>query len=180
MQILLGCGRSRARRVRPEGDDRDFTELVTLDMHPGVGADVVHNLERMPYPFADDSADEIHAYDVLEHLGAQGDWLGLLRQFAELWRILKPGGLICATVPRADSPWAWGDPGHTRVISLETLGFLSQAIYADELDGPNPTNRSDYRPWYRADFDLVGAQALDVQLAFILRAVKPSRWKAPA
>ena len=33
-----------------------------------VGADVVHDLNSMPWPFGNDTFDEVHAYDVIEHL----------------------------------------------------------------------------------------------------------------
>lgn len=178
MEILLGCGHDRGKKLHPPGRDQ-WSGLVTVDMNPEVRPDVVADVSG-PLPFAADSADEIHAYDVLEHLGAQGDWRLFFAQFSEWWRILKPGGFFCALVPRHDREWAWGDPGHTRVIQPESLTFLSQQVYADELDGEHRTNRTDYRRWYRADFDLFGAKLLDAQLAFVLRAVKPSRWKAPA
>jgi ubiquinone/menaquinone biosynthesis C-methylase UbiE len=45
-------------------------------------------------PFEDDSFDRIIAAEVLEHL-PQDD-----RAMAELFRVLKPGGLIAVTVPR--------------------------------------------------------------------------------
>lgn len=174
-ELLLGCGHDLRRKVTFE-DRQGFEGLVTLDVNREVSPDVVFDLSSDdPLPFADDSFDEVHAYDVLEHTRQQGDWRGFFREFSEFWRVLRPGGYVCGLVPRHDRPWAWGDPGHTRVIQRETLGFLDQAAYAAECR-PGGTNRTDYRFAYRADFHLRAWEDLDVQSAFVLEAVKPSRW----
>ncbi len=175
MELLLGCGHARVKRLFAQGREH-WTDLVTLDMSPDVGADIVHHLGSYPLPFPDDSADEIHLYDVLEHLGTQGDWRGFFADFTEFYRILKPDGLLFAIVPQWDGVWAWADPGHTRVILPQTLTFLSQAHYAAECGGPTPTNRTDYRRWWRGDFDLMFETTLDGPcFGFVLQAVKPAR-----
>jgi len=152
------------------GDPVGFIGLTTLDIDPNCGADIEWDLERHPYPFADNDFDEVHAYHILEHLGRQGDWRGFLADFAELWRILKPNGRLIGLSPHG--AWEWGDPGHTRLVSRESLTFLSQREY-DEQVGKTPM--TDYRHFYRADFDPIVVQDAEDQLAFILAAVKPSR-----
>lgn len=179
MQLLLGCGHDREKKLHRLGGEQ-WAGLVTLDMNPGVGADVVHDLTDLPLPFADDSAEEIHLYDVLEHTAAQGDWRHFFAEFAEFWRILRPGGLLFAIVPHWRGEWAWGDPGHLRVIQPETLSFLDQAAYSAELDGAERTNRTDYRFVWRGDLETVMAHEAPPHFCFALRAVKPSRWKAAA
>jgi SAM-dependent methyltransferase len=176
MQLLLGCGHSRKKKLWI-GYGNVFDRLRTLDINPACKPDVVHDLCKLPLPFARDSADEIHLYDVLEHTGQQGNWLWFFEQFEEFWRILKPGGHLFGICPVWNGAWAWGDPGHTRVIQPETLTFLSQAVYAAELDGAEPTNRTDYRRIWRGDFDLVWHQDLvpGATWGFALRAIKPAR-----
>ena len=177
MQLLLGCGRSRKKKLMLPGREA-WDGLVTLDMSPDVGADVVHDLCDFPLPFADDSATEIHLYDVLEHTRRQGDWRGFFAEFSEFWRILKHGGLLFAISPKPDGRWAWGDPGHTRVITPECFSFLSQATYAEDLDGEVKSNRTDYRPWYRADFNVLWINDLgEAGYGYTLQAVKPARIK---
>lgn len=173
--LLLGCGHSRdllCTISRP-----DEFERVTLDMNPAVNPDIRHDLNITPWPFADDIFDEIHAYEVLEHLGRQGDYLAFFETFTEIWRALKPGGYLCATCPSAKSVWAWGDPGHTRLITPESLVFLNQVQYARDLDGDHVTSMTDYRFFYRADFEIEYCQDDGESHRFVLRAVKPSRVK---
>ncbi len=146
----------------------EWESLTTLDMDPSTGADVIHDLDDLPYPFDGNSFSEIHAYEVLEHCGRQGDWRFFFNQFYEFWRILEPDGLFVATVPMWNSPWAWGDPGHTRVISRQSLIFLEQAQYAQIGESP----MTDYRPWWKGNFEMVGAPESEHKLAFILRAKK--------
>lgn len=131
----------------------------------------------------EDYWDEIHAYEVLEHLGRQGDALSFFAQMSELWRLLKPGGYLVAEVPSRFSGNLWGDPGHSRAIVEETLVFLDQSQYILQCDGPEKsrTPMSDYRDIYRADFRCTDHHDNRSHLVFVLQAVKPSRWveKAP-
>lgn len=169
MQLLIGCGSNRTKKLAWQGRS-EWDGLVTLDIEPRHQPDVVHDLAE-PLPFADSIAGEIHAYECLEHVGAQGDWRFFFRQFSDFWRVLEPGGVLLATVPRVDSPWAWGDPSHTRVIPPESLIFLHQPAY--EQVGKTPM--SDFRSVYRADFDLVWQDLTPHHFCFVLQAVKPSR-----
>ena len=150
----------------------DWKELVTLDFNSDHNPDVVHDLTQTPYPFADDTFDEIHAYEVMEHIGQQGDYKTFFAQWSEFWRILKPEGLFCGTSPSSTSKWAWGDPGHTRIVSPQSFVFLSQEQYKTQV---GKTPMSDYRFCYRADFDPLHLQESDGLFVYVLKAIKPSR-----
>lgn len=165
-ELLLGCGTQRQKLISLNGD-AGWHDLTTLDIDPDVKPDIVYDLSWGVMSFAEaNTYDEIHAYCVLEHCGQQGDWRLFFRQLEEFHRILKPGGLFMGICPKPDSPWAWADPGHTRIIAPETLSFLSQANY-----GTPPM--TDYRPWYRGDFVIEHmSEPTPHQHAFVLRAVK--------
>lgn len=169
MELLLGCGSSRVKKLHQRGRS-EWTGLVAIDLEPRHNPDVVHDI-NLPLPFPDDSADEIHAYEVLEHCGTQGDYKFFFAQWSDFWRVLKPAGVFFGTVPLPTSVWAWGDPSHTRVIPKESFVFLSQPQYCQV----GKTAMSDFRSIYKADFDIIHLHENGDVLEFALQAVKPSR-----
>lgn len=186
--LLIGCGHARDKRLEPAlfHEKANATEiarqwrkprqwqgeLTTLDYESPCNPDIVWNLNTVPWPVHANMYDEVHAYEVLEHLGSLGDYHAFFETFSEIWRILKPGGYLCATVPSRKSIWLLGDPGHTRAILQCTLVFLNQQHYIDQH---GITAMSDYRKVYRADFEVVWTHDNDETHMFVLRAVKPSR-----
>lgn len=174
MELLLGCGSSTERRIAV-GDRETWSRLVRVDLVASHRPDAVVDLDRTPWPFLDDTFDEIHAYEVLEHLGQQGDARSFFAHFGEAWRILKPGGVLAATCPSWRSMWAWGDPSHRRVITPGTLAFLDQTEYARQV---GITAMSDFRWLWKGDFKPLWSQEAGDQFFFALEAVKPARLEA--
>ena len=170
-ELLLGAGNRRLKHVYPQGGPQTFVNVTTLDIDPDCKPDLLWDLNQLPLPVLSNSFDEIHAYEVLEHLGTQGDWRGFFAEFAEYWRILKPSGILFGSCPDVTSRWAWGDPGHTRIIGPECLTFLSQAHYAAHV---GKTPMTDYRSIYKADFELICNQIDEGTKTFFfgLRAIK--------
>ncbi len=153
-ELLLGAGHSRDKRIWLKEASR-FQNLVTLDINPDAKPNVLFDLEITCLPFKDDSFDEIHAYEVLEHVGWQGDWRFFFRQFDDFARVLVDKGVMFITSPPHDSPWVWGDPGHTRFMGLQVYTFLSRAQYGIQL---GKTPMTDYRRYFSSDWDFVGSE----------------------
>ena len=170
IELLLGCGRSRQKKLYMS-DHPEWEGLIAIDHNPDVNPDINYDLWNTSLPFLDDSVDEIHAYEVLEHVGKQGGYRFFFDQFSDFYRVLKPGGYFFGTVPLPTSVWAWGDPSHTRVIPKENLLFLHQPQYRHVEDSP----MSDFRHIYKADFDIIHLKEEGECLQFVLQAVKPSR-----
>lgn len=180
-ELLLGAGRDHRKKISwPLSVGGEWSDLTTVDFNPDHKPDFVFNLASWAHWFitADhwemptDCYDEIHAYDVMEHIGQQGDFLKFFHDFSQAWRALKPNGIFFGISPHHTSPWAWGDPGHTRVMSEQCITFLSQPNYA----GVGKTSMSDYRRWYKADFEpLYLGIGPDKQFVYILQAIKPAR-----
>ena len=168
-ELLIGCGESREKKMSLKADEGKWNNLTTLDFYPESGADVLHDLEVFPYPFEDNSFDEIHAYEVLEHTGQQGDWRFFFDQFAELYRILKPGGYLLGTVPAWNSLWAWADPSHKRVLSHGSFVFLSQDQYIQQV---GKTPMTDFRHYWKGDFVPVYQHMAGEHFQFVLQAKK--------
>ncbi len=90
---------------------------VNLDLAALPGVDVVHDLNRLPLPFADGEFDRIYAKDVLEHV----NYVEVLR---DLHRILRVGGTIAIQVPHFTSADNYIDPTHLRRFSIRTFDFF--------------------------------------------------------
>jgi len=88
MKLNLGCGHKHM-----EGFVNVDLADNWADKQPDVSADITQRL-----PFEDNTADEIHAYHVLEHIyrwrvnDVLTDWV----------RVLKPGGLLVLEMPCLD------------------------------------------------------------------------------
>ena len=152
-ELLLGCG-SRTQKDLSMGNP-EFENVTRLDYNPDHHPDILWDLTVHPLPFDDEEFDEIHAYEVLEHLANQGDYEFFFQEFSEYWRILKPKGKFFASVPVG--PWVWGDPSHKRVIQPETLIFLDQ----DQYKQVGQTSMSDFRNVYKVSFKVIYQHVAD-------------------
>jgi len=173
-ELLIGAGSCREKLIGvrdglvyiyPSENMPPWLRLTTLDNNADHAPDVLADL-REALPFSDECFDEIHAYEVLEHVGQQGDYIEFFRLFGELWRILKPGGLLLAKCPSWRGMWAWGDPSHTRVISSGTLTFLDQREYEKQV---GKTPMSDFRGIWKRSFETMFTQEDGDTHYFILR-----------
>ena len=166
-ELVLGCGHNPYKRLFGAEDNQFYKDPTTVDIDRGAKPNVLWDLNNWPLPFPSDEFDEIHAYHVLEHLGAQGDARLFLREWSEYWRVLKPGGMFFGIVPAEGHSGAWGDPGHVRVINPMTLVFLNQAEYAKQV---GKTAMSDYRHYsYKVNFRPVFVESTEEELRFILK-----------
>ncbi len=95
MKILdVGCGTNK------------YKGAIGLDNNPRTGADVIHDLGEIPYPFADDEFDLIVSSHAIEHIP------DVMIFVEELYRITKNGGKIKLATPHYTNPdWAT-DPTH--------------------------------------------------------------------
>lgn len=86
--------------------------------------DLRHDLERFPWPWADDSVDEVLASHVLEHLGTTPDaFIGVMK---ELYRVCRDGAEVRIAVPHPRHDDFLSDPTHVRAITPMTLALFSR------------------------------------------------------
>lgn len=103
--------------------------VVNLDSHEGEGINLVHDLTVLPLPFADETFDGILANHVLEHIPNWG------KTFADLFRILKVGGVLEVWVPADGSSLQLGSFTHINVINR--LSFHSSYFQGNvNMSGP--------------------------------------------
>ena len=95
----LGCGRNKQPGA------------VGVDRDPASQADVLCDLNDVPYPFRADSFDEIHLHHVIEHL------TDVVAVIAEIWRIARHGGRVLVSTPHFSSVHSYTDPGHRQRLA---------------------------------------------------------------
>lgn len=125
----LGCGPVPRN---PYGRD----ELYGVDLGAAVdpsGRMRRANLALQPIPWPDDSFESVSAYDFFEHVPRvlpTPDGLGTRFPFVELmneiWRVLKPGGMLYACTPVYPSKAAFQDPTHVNIMTVDTHSYFAR------------------------------------------------------
>jgi hypothetical protein len=113
MRLNLGCG------------GRKFSDWVNVDKYSACGPDQVADLEQFPWPWPDNSVEEVRMYHVLEHLGR--DTAVYLDIIKELYRVCRDGARINIVVPHPRHDDFLGDPTHVRPITTDNINLFSQA-----------------------------------------------------
>lgn len=107
MRLNLGAG------------GRALPGFVNVDRVQLAGVDQVVDLDRLPWPWADASADEIMARDLFEHLA---DAVGFM---VESHRVLVGGGTLFIRTPNVflSQSDAFTDPTHRRFPTWNTFDY---------------------------------------------------------
>lgn len=105
VRIDFGCGQNCTV-------GQDGIKFLGVDEVALPGVDIVHDLTVFPYPFKDNSVDEIVSNHFVEHL--TGD--EFIAHMDECWRILKKGGKMQLVHPYCFSERAFQDPTHKTFI----------------------------------------------------------------
>jgi ubiquinone/menaquinone biosynthesis C-methylase UbiE len=85
------------------------------------GQEYVRDVEK-GLPFDDNSVDNIFAQHLLEHI------VDLQFVMEEIWRVLKPNGILEVVVPHQDSPSALKDPTHIRLFNEYSFDYWVPGI----------------------------------------------------
>lgn len=97
-------------------------DAVTLDIDLNHKPDVVHDLNKKPWPFSDNQFKEIICHHVLEHLNDIGPAM------EELHRICSKDGEIYIEVPHHTSPFANSPEHKLRFNYFAFDGYIEQGI----------------------------------------------------
>ena len=165
MRLNLGCGRA----LLPTNGSNPYTTHLTQYLPPSAytekwvnvdkvllsGIDEVCDLFAYPWvrgngnPWSDDSADEIWASHLIEHIPHEAKLIpgadrtlkkaaqidGWFAWFYEAWRILKPDGLLHLVIPWPMGRPGMADPTHRRYVHPGAFSYFS----------PNPDAPFDYQ-----------------------------------
>jgi SAM-dependent methyltransferase len=107
---------------------------INTDIYPFEGVDVVADLNQ-PWPWDDDYATYIRAYDLVEHLRSPAFTMN------EAWRVLGHGGIFEIWVPSTDGRGAFQDPTHVSYWNFNSFQYYSKRNLASLYPG---TIRCDY------------------------------------
>lgn len=141
MKLNLGCG------------SQIFDGWVNVDKFGK--PDQILDLETFPWPWDDNSADEILLSHVLEHLGQKPEvFIAIMR---ELYRVCRDGATLRVRVPHPRHDTFLTDPTHVRPITAATMEMFSRTANLEwQRTGGTNTPLALY---HDVDFELVSARS---------------------
>lgn len=108
MKILdFGCGKKK------------YPGAIGVDRNPDSDADIIHDLNHFPYPFSSNTFDLIICDNILEHLKEP------LLAIEEVYRLLKPEGIVRIITPHFSSDDSFSDITHRHHFSLRSFNIFT-------------------------------------------------------
>jgi len=107
------------------GNDK-IPGAVGIDLVAGPQIDIVHDLDRMPWPVQTSAFDVIRLWSVMEHLH------DLVAVMEEVHRVARPGAIVLIGTPHFSSANAYTDPTHVHFLSGR---FLDYFVQGTEMSG---------------------------------------------
>lgn len=112
IKLNLGCG------VHKMGG------YTGVDISKDVKPDIVHDLNKYPWPFKNNSVEEIFCSHFIEHL----DGMERMAFFNECYRIMKPAAVMKCITPAPFTHRYMQDPTHKfPMVVQEFYNYLSKA-----------------------------------------------------
>jgi SAM-dependent methyltransferase len=109
--VDLGCGNAK------------YPGALGVDKVEGEDVDIVADLDHIPWPLDDETADQILCQDVIEHLEDP------LAALGEMHRIGRPGARVHLRTPHFSSVLAYSDPTHRHVFSALAIRTIAEPLY---------------------------------------------------
>ena len=109
MRVLdVGCGINK------------LPGAIGIDRNPRSRADVLCDLDRLPYPFRDGGFGRIRAIHVIEHVA------DVIAAMEEFHRLLSPGGRLLIVTPHFSDFSSFCDPTHRRHLSSFSFRYFGE------------------------------------------------------
>ena len=120
LKLDLGCGNQKVT-----------AEHIGVDFSRACNPDVILDLLDYPWPWADNSVEDIYCSHYIEHIPMRGMSDRHLKDplimfFEECYRILTPGGMLYLRFPVCTAEPAFQDPTHKRYLSRHLVAYFNQ------------------------------------------------------
>ena len=122
LSLDLGCGSNPRNPFQA-------TKSIGVDIRGDLEGNIWQaDLSIEPIPFDSNTFDFCTAFDFIEHIPrisySQGNKrLAFLELMNEIYRVLKPGGLLLHFTPAFPSKEAFQDPTHVNIITEDTMPY---------------------------------------------------------
>jgi len=114
MKLHFGCGNNY------------MLGWVNVDINSRIKTDKVFDFDKFPYPFKDNTFNEVYSDNVLEHLKEP------VKVIEELHRICKNGAVMMIKVPYYNCSGNYNDPTHQ--YSYNRRAFINLVGHGDRSD----------------------------------------------
>lgn len=122
MKLIIGSGPGYQKQP----------DTIALDYIAAFNPDVVRDI-RKGLPFDSEKFDEVECFHVMEHIGPNEDFLFVMQ---EIYRVLKPGGIVAIAVPHFQAPSALNVYEHVRLFDVDSFCNFYDNPYAKEMGIP--------------------------------------------
>jgi SAM-dependent methyltransferase len=111
----LGCGKKK------------YPGSIGLDISPDTDADVIHDMNKTPYPFEDNTFDFVYMDNIIEHVN------DIIEVMEEVYRITKNGAKVKIIVPYFRSLYAFIDPTHKHFFTTMSFNYFEPGHKFNQL-----------------------------------------------
>lgn len=118
----IGCGANK---------NPGFTGM---DKRKLKGVDIVHDIEKFPWPLANESCLQVVGSHIVEHIKP---WL-MIDFMNEIWRVMKPKGRLALAMPYGVSFGFVQDPTHCNPCNEATWQYFDPGFPLYNIYQPKP------------------------------------------